>query len=50
MDNELNEAFKLVSQHNSAVIKQGEAKLAQLKKNNYYPLSLLNYMSNYQNT
>ena len=50
MDNDLNQAFQLVSQSNNNTIKQGEAKLDQLRKNNYYPMGLLIYMNNHQNT
>lgn len=50
MDNDLNQVFQLVSQSNTNTIKQGEARLDQLKKNNYYPMGLLVYMNNYQNT
>jgi len=48
MDQELNSAFQLVSQPNNQSIKQGEALLSQLKKNNFYPLGLLAYMENNQ--
>jgi hypothetical protein len=50
MDNDLNQAFQLVSQPINAVIKQGEAKLNQLRKNSHYPMGLLVYMNNHQNT
>lgn len=49
MDNELNQAFNLVSQHNNMQIKEGEAKLAHLKKDSNYPMALLFYMNNNQN-
>ncbi len=49
MDNELNAAFQLVSQHDNQKIKEGEAKLAHLRKNSHYPMGLLVYMNNNQN-
>ena len=46
MDINLPNAFSLVSQPNSNLIKQGEQMLAILKKSEEYPLSLINFMNN----
>ena len=48
MEGELNRAFELVSQPNTAAIKQGEGLLQHLKKNSQYPLGLLHYIGTAQ--
>jgi hypothetical protein len=46
MEGELSRAFQMVSQPNNAIIKEGTNLLASLKKDNIYPLALLQYMNN----
>ena len=48
IDNELNQAFHLVAQANNNQIKEGEAKLAYLRKDSNYPINLLYYINNNQ--
>jgi hypothetical protein len=45
MEVELNKAFSLVSQSNNNSIRQGEQVLAVLKKDQSYPISLLQFMN-----
>ena len=47
-ENDLNQAFHLVAQANNAQIKEGEAKLAFLRKDSIYPINLLSYINNHQ--